>query len=150
MFVFSPDVILCGWLGSEHQLTNELIIIIIKRKGTPSITCICSEAQKRQLSVRTRFAQKTFTWCVYLGCLTVNAQSRTKVTSERDTSFQEGHPGSPFVISPCCTSPLSHYAFFRFALGKELIGPLSDSVIFHFFSLSLSLFPAVGSCGRRN
>ena len=23
-FVFSPDVISCGWLGSEHQLTNEL------------------------------------------------------------------------------------------------------------------------------
>ena len=21
-FVFSPDVILCGWLGSKHQLTN--------------------------------------------------------------------------------------------------------------------------------
>ena len=25
-FVFSPDVILCGWLGSKHQLTNQLII----------------------------------------------------------------------------------------------------------------------------
>ena len=23
-FVFSPDVILCGWLGSKHQLTNSL------------------------------------------------------------------------------------------------------------------------------
>ena len=21
-FVFNPDVILCGWLGSKHQLTN--------------------------------------------------------------------------------------------------------------------------------
>ena len=21
-FVFGPDVILCGWLGSKHQLTN--------------------------------------------------------------------------------------------------------------------------------
>ena len=24
-FVFSPDVILCGWLGSKHQLTNLLL-----------------------------------------------------------------------------------------------------------------------------
>ena len=25
-FVFSPDVILCGWLGSKHQLTNKYCI----------------------------------------------------------------------------------------------------------------------------
>ena len=25
-FVFSPDVILCGWLGSKHQLTNYFVI----------------------------------------------------------------------------------------------------------------------------
>ena len=24
-FVFSPDVILCGWLGSKHQLTKKLL-----------------------------------------------------------------------------------------------------------------------------
>ena len=23
MFVFSPDIILCGWVGSKHQLTND-------------------------------------------------------------------------------------------------------------------------------
>ena len=28
-FVFSPDVILCGWLGSKHQLTNKLLRITI-------------------------------------------------------------------------------------------------------------------------
>ena len=27
-FVFSPDVILCGWLGSKHQLTNSFISLI--------------------------------------------------------------------------------------------------------------------------
>ena len=26
---FSPDIIICGWLGLKHQLTNKLIIIII-------------------------------------------------------------------------------------------------------------------------
>ena len=28
-FVFSPDVILCGWLGSNHQLTNYLTNIML-------------------------------------------------------------------------------------------------------------------------
>ena len=27
-FVFSPDVILCGWLGSNHELTNWLLVLL--------------------------------------------------------------------------------------------------------------------------
>ena len=27
-FLFSPDVIICGWLGSEHQLTNLLAFCV--------------------------------------------------------------------------------------------------------------------------
>ena len=38
-FVFSPDVILCGWLGSEHQLTNQLTTVNLgpkcSRDGVP-------------------------------------------------------------------------------------------------------------------
>ena len=28
-FVFSPDVMLCGWLGSKHQLTNWLTVMVV-------------------------------------------------------------------------------------------------------------------------
>ena len=34
-FVFSADVILCGWLGSKHQLTN-----LKKEKNSPSLNTV--------------------------------------------------------------------------------------------------------------
>ena len=39
-FVFSPDVILCGWLGSKHQLANNLLFV-----SFPNIECNCSMRQ---------------------------------------------------------------------------------------------------------
>ena len=39
-FVFSPDVILCGWLGSKHQLTNQLTVGLQLLFGT-SLICCC-------------------------------------------------------------------------------------------------------------
>ena len=42
--VFSPDVILCGWLSSKHQLTNELIDsqrCVYERDGTSLAQIFC-------------------------------------------------------------------------------------------------------------
>ena len=37
-FVFSPDVILCGWLGSRHQLTHQLQNTVVVSPGLRSST----------------------------------------------------------------------------------------------------------------
>ena len=40
-FLFSPDVILCGWLGSKHQLINKIFVCACDRLVCIPLFCFC-------------------------------------------------------------------------------------------------------------
>ena len=61
-FVYSPYVILCGWLGSKHQLTNLTVLIFFSKRGRPNLRLFSSPPFHVLFGGSFVFSILTFSW----------------------------------------------------------------------------------------